>query len=45
MKRSAISNRTKGILCLLCSATGFAVMNTLVRLAGDLPSFQKAFFS
>lgn len=39
-----MSNRTKGILCILGSALSFAVMNTFIRLAGDLPSMQKAFF-
>ena len=39
-----MSNRTKGILCILGAALSFAVMNTFVRLAGDVPSMQKAFF-
>lgn len=39
-----LSNRTKGILFLVFSAFGFAVMSTFVKLAGDLPSFQKTFF-
>ena len=39
-----MSNRTKGTLCILMSALSFAMMNTLVRLAGDVPSMQKAFF-
>ena len=34
----------KGIICILISAFSFAVMNMLVRLAGDLPSIQKSFF-
>lgn len=34
----------KGILCILCSAFCFAIMNTMVRLSGDLPSIQKSFF-
>ncbi len=39
-----MSNRTKGILCILGAAFSFAVMNTFVRLAGNVPSMQKAFF-
>lgn len=39
-----LSNRTKGILFLIFSAFGFAAMSAFVKLAGDLPSFQKTFF-
>lgn len=39
-----MSQRTKGILCIIASAFCFALMNTFVRLAGELPSFQKSFF-
>ena len=39
-----IDQRTKGVLCILCSALCFAGMSTFVRLAGDLPLFEKAFF-
>lgn len=39
-----MTNRTKGILFLIFSAFGFAVMSAFVKLAGDLPSFQKTFF-
>ena len=39
-----MTNRTKGTLCILGSAFAFAVMNSMVRLAGDVPSMQKAFF-
>ena len=39
-----MSNRTKGILCILGAALSFALMNTFVRLSGDIPSMQKAFF-
>lgn len=38
------SNRTKGILCITLSACGFAAMSAFVKLAGDLPSFEKTFF-
>ena len=33
-----------GILCIICSAFFFALMNMFVRMAGDLPSIQKSFF-
>lgn len=39
-----LSNRTKGIICIVASAFGFAIMSAFVKLAGDLPSFQKTFF-
>ncbi len=39
-----LNKKTKGILFILCSAFCFALMNALVRLAGDLPSMQKSFF-
>lgn len=38
------SNRVKGILCIIASACGFAVMSAFIKMAGDLPSFQKTFF-
>ena len=34
----------KGIACMIFSAFGFAVMNLFVRLSGDLPTLEKAFF-
>ena len=34
----------KGVVCLLLSAVAFSLMSLFVRLAGDLPTFQKAFF-
>ncbi len=38
-------NRTsKGIACILSSAFCFALMNLLVRLAGNIPSIEKSFF-
>lgn len=39
-----LNDRTKGILWLLSSAFGFAMMSVFVRLAGDIPAFQKTFF-
>lgn len=38
------SNRVKGIICIIASAFGFALMSAFVKLAGDLPNFQKVFF-
>lgn len=38
------SDQMKGVLCILCSACCFATMSAMVRLAGDLPVFEKAFF-
>ncbi|MDO4555880.1 MAG: DMT family transporter [Lachnospiraceae bacterium] len=39
-----MSQKQKGICCILASAFFFAIMNMMVRLAGDLPSVQKSFF-
>ena len=39
-----MSNRTKGILCILGAALSFSLMNTFVHLSGDVPTMQKAFF-
>lgn len=39
-----LSNRMKGIIFIIFSAFGFAVMSAFVKLSGDLPSFQKTFF-
>ncbi len=39
-----ISNTTKGILLIITAAFAFATMNSFVKLAGDLPFLQKAFF-
>ena len=40
----SVSNRTKGILCIISAALFFAGMSAFVRLAGELPVFEKAFF-
>ncbi|CEH34654.1 DMT family transporter [Romboutsia lituseburensis] len=42
--KSNISDRTKGIICIVISAFGFAMMSAFVKLSGDLPTFQKTFF-
>ena len=39
-----MSNQVKGILCILSAAFFFALMTVFVRLAGDLPTMQKALF-
>lgn len=39
-----ISSKTQGIFYVLTAAFGFSVMSLFVKLAGDLPAFQKAFF-
>ncbi len=38
------SGKKKGIFYIVCSAFFFALMLMFVRLSGDLPSMQKAFF-
>lgn len=38
------NQRTKGILCILSAALFFSGMSAFVRLAGDVPVFEKAFF-
>lgn len=44
MKKITLTNRTKGVLFIIMSAFGFAMMSAFVKLSGDLPSFQKTFF-
>lgn len=39
-----IGQKTKGIIHIVVAAFGFSVMSLFVKLAGDLPAFQKAFF-
>ena len=39
-----MKDKYKGIFLIILSAFCFALMNTFVRLAGDLPSIQKSFF-
>ena len=40
----ALSQKTKGILYVVVAAFGFSMMSLFVKLSGDLPAFQKAFF-
>ena len=39
-----IGQKTKGIIYIVVAAFGFSFMSLFVKLAGDLPAFQKAFF-
>ncbi|MGN0521931.1 MAG: DMT family transporter [Eubacterium sp.] len=41
---SSISNRTKGIICILLSALCFSGMSSFINLSGDVPVAQKVFF-
>ena len=41
---AVLSDKTKGILCIISSAFFFALMGVFVRLSGDVPSMQKVFF-
>ena len=38
------NNHVKGIACILAAAVGFSFMTFFVRISGDLPTMQKAFF-
>ncbi|MBE6720061.1 MAG: DMT family transporter [Ruminococcaceae bacterium] len=39
-----LSNKTKGIICILLSALCFSGMSSFINLSGDLPTPQKVFF-
>src|SRR5699024_10206825 len=39
-----MSNTTKGVVALLISSLGFALMSFFVKFSGDLPTVQKTFF-
>jgi drug/metabolite transporter (DMT)-like permease len=41
---SDLDNKKQGILCIIMAAFFFALMNLFVRLAGDLPFYEKSFF-
>lgn len=41
---SKISNKTKGIICILISALCFSGMSCFINLSGDVPTPQKVFF-
>lgn len=44
MKTFKISETSKGIICIICSAFCFALMAVFVKLAGNIHFVQKAFF-
>lgn len=44
MKMTKINSKTRGIIYILIAAFGFSLMSAFVKLAGELPAFQKAFF-
>ena len=39
-----MNNHVKGMLCILAAAFGFSLMTFFVRISGDVPTMQKAFF-
>ncbi|MBQ3569022.1 MAG: DMT family transporter [Anaerotignum sp.] len=39
-----MTQKNKGVCCILLSSFSFALMNMFVRMSGDLPSIQKSFF-
>ena len=39
-----MKEKNKGILCIICAAFFFALMNLFVKISGDIPVLQKAFF-
>src|SRR5690625_4563797 len=39
-----MNNLIKGIILMIISSAGFAVMTLFVKISGDLPSIQKTFF-
>lgn len=43
-KLNNLSDRNKGIIFIILSAFGFAMMSAFIKLSGDLPSLQKTFF-
>lgn len=44
VKLNDLNDRNKGIVFIILSAFGFAMMSTFIKLSGDLPSIQKTFF-
>lgn len=39
-----MKDNLKGIICIIIAAAGFSLMTFFVRLSGDIPTMQKAFF-
>ena len=44
MKNLNLNDKTKGIICILFAALGFSLMTFFVRISGDIPTMEKAFF-
>jgi drug/metabolite transporter (DMT)-like permease len=44
MKVKTLSDKSKGIICILFAAFGFSLMTFFVRISGDIPTMEKAFF-
>lgn len=44
IKKIPIKNKYKGIVYVLCAAFFFSLMTLFLKLAGDLPPFEKSFF-
>ncbi len=44
IKKKQTGTKIKAILCIIAAAFGFSLMSFFVRLSGDLPTMQKAFF-
>jgi drug/metabolite transporter (DMT)-like permease len=44
MNFSKLDNKYKGILFIILSAFGFAMMSAFIKLSGNLPSLEKTFF-
>ena len=39
-----MSEKTKGVICIIFSALSFAFMSLFIKLSGDIPTLQKSFF-
>lgn len=44
MRNAEINSKNYGIICIILSAFSFACMNLFIKLAGDIPTFEKCFF-
>ena len=44
MMKKFTNNHIKGIVCIIASAFFFSLMSLFVRMSGDLPTMEKAFF-
>ncbi len=43
-QKHPLSQRDKGILCLLGAAVSFSLLNLFIKLSGDIPGIQKSMF-